>query len=211
MPKKVSELKEEFLKEMDKILLPEGFRRKARYQDYDKQVTEKLRHNIHLTFVSHPGIDYSISVHAAVAHEEVQRLLFGWRRDMKPRDIKETATYGHELGQLQGWGYMEWTIDFNTNLNEIATEIYTIIKLVGYQFLEKYSDLSVILEELYSPDGEKWNTDRDGRAELIPVIEAVLGEKEKSVNSFKKFYTELSRSEERRVGKECRSRWSPYH
>ena len=24
-------------------------------------------------------------------------------------------------------------------------------------------------------------------------------------------YTELTRSEERRVGKECRSRWSPYH
>ena len=25
------------------------------------------------------------------------------------------------------------------------------------------------------------------------------------------FYQKLSRSEERRVGKECRSRWSPYH
>ena len=25
------------------------------------------------------------------------------------------------------------------------------------------------------------------------------------------FYTRQSRSEERRVGKECRSRWSPYH
>ena len=25
------------------------------------------------------------------------------------------------------------------------------------------------------------------------------------------FFTELFRSEERRVGKECRSRWSPYH
>ena len=27
----------------------------------------------------------------------------------------------------------------------------------------------------------------------------------------KKVLTELLRSEERRVGKECRSRWSPYH
>src|SRR5574344_3067108 len=25
------------------------------------------------------------------------------------------------------------------------------------------------------------------------------------------FYSEVERSEERRVGKECRSRWSPYH
>ena len=27
----------------------------------------------------------------------------------------------------------------------------------------------------------------------------------------KEKYEELKRSEERRVGKECRSRWSPYH
>ena len=27
----------------------------------------------------------------------------------------------------------------------------------------------------------------------------------------KKFLEEINRSEERRVGKECRSRWSPYH
>ena len=30
-------------------------------------------------------------------------------------------------------------------------------------------------------------------------------------NNFKDAYTPWMRSEERRVGKECRSRWSPYH
>ena len=34
---------------------------------------------------------------------------------------------------------------------------------------------------------------------------------EKSIQSFKKDTSTLRRSEERRVGKECRSRWSPYH
>ena len=34
---------------------------------------------------------------------------------------------------------------------------------------------------------------------------------QKTYNSQKKQYSDLSRSEERRVGKECRSRWSPYH
>ena len=29
--------------------------------------------------------------------------------------------------------------------------------------------------------------------------------------NIKSLYKELNRSEERRVGKECRSRWSPYH
>ena len=36
-------------------------------------------------------------------------------------------------------------------------------------------------------------TDAEGQAELL------------------KIYQQLLRSEERRVGKECRSRWSPYH
>src|SRR5687768_3848330 len=31
------------------------------------------------------------------------------------------------------------------------------------------------------------------------------------LRSDKDFQNELTRSEERRVGKECRSRWSPYH
>ena len=35
---------------------------------------------------------------------------------------------------------------------------------------------------------------------------------EKSTDNFEeKFWKSKSRSEERRVGKECRSRWSPYH
>ena len=33
---------------------------------------------------------------------------------------------------------------------------------------------------------------------------------EKSIDIVKNFF-KRSRSEERRVGKECRSRWSPYH
>ena len=30
-------------------------------------------------------------------------------------------------------------------------------------------------------------------------------------NNIKKYWWDSMRSEERRVGKECRSRWSPYH
>ena len=34
---------------------------------------------------------------------------------------------------------------------------------------------------------------------------------EAKMNALPQFITEIDRSEERRVGKECRSRWSPYH
>ena len=33
----------------------------------------------------------------------------------------------------------------------------------------------------------------------------------KAIDQIKNFLTSQLRSEERRVGKECRSRWSPYH
>src|SRR3712207_9047622 len=32
-----------------------------------------------------------------------------------------------------------------------------------------------------------------------------------ALSGFSGFYLSIGRSEERRVGKECRSRWSPYH
>ena len=35
--------------------------------------------------------------------------------------------------------------------------------------------------------------------------------KEQIINEFINALERLGRSEERRVGKECRSRWSPYH
>ena len=35
--------------------------------------------------------------------------------------------------------------------------------------------------------------------------------KSEDVKLFRKLYQDMKRSEERRVGKECRSRWSPYH
>src|SRR5256886_15873940 len=41
-------------------------------------------------------------------------------------------------------------------------------------------------------------------------IAARLGDKSKVIEHFARA-VELQRSEERRVGKECRSRWSPYH
>src|SRR2546426_12369309 len=43
---------------------------------------------------------------------------------------------------------------------------------------------------------------RDVRANLRPILSLGVGHV---------LFATLARSEERRVGKECRSRWSPYH
>ena len=45
----------------------------------------------------------------------------------------------------------------------------------------------------------------------VPVIYSTGGWGLFWDNPSRTIYTDNSRSEERRVGKECRSRWSPYH
>ena len=54
-------------------------------------------------------------------------------------------------------------------------------------------------DDLYAPD--------DLKAKLLAMTDQ-LTEEEKAQPMMK---TAAPRSEERRVGKECRSRWSPYH
>ena len=60
-----------------------------------------------------------------------------------------------------------------------------------------------------------WN--REGRLQGqrdIPLDETGLRQAELTAGRFRGFPLDavlLTRSEERRVGKECRSRWSPYH
>ncbi len=50
--------------------------------------------------------------------------------------------------------------------------------------------MTEILKELYSPNPNDWKVAFVQRAKLIPVIEAVLGEKEKCVESFRQLYQE---------------------
>ena len=58
---------------------------------------------------------------------------------------------------------------------------------------------------MYTCDSCKKHSCRNGNLEDAP-INCPCRELEK-IEEIKKYY----RSEERRVGKECRSRWSPYH
>ena len=50
---------------------------------------------------------------------------------------------------------------------------------------------------------EKFNNKIKKHLELSEIAEML--------KEYRKYYDVAERSEERRVGKECRSRWSPYH
>src|SRR5256714_14256391 len=55
--------------------------------------------------------------------------------------------------------------------------------------------------------------DASGRAQIVALLQSarIIAPRSGRVTDVDKAGTPIHRSEERRVGKECRSRWSPYH
>ena len=69
-------------------------------------------------------------------------------------------------------------------------------------------EIEMALKDLYRDifwpmDSEDWTDDYTYRETNSSIVNGTLNGQDGSVTSL--------RSEERRVGKECRSRWSPYH
>ena len=86
---------------------------------------------------------------------------------------------------------------------------------------EKISDKGVALLQAV-PDFDvdvRFDIEREELLKIIPEYDAIVVRSVTKINEeFYKHATNLkvvgragNRSEERRVGKECRSRWSPYH
>jgi len=63
------------------------------------------------------------------------------------------------------------------------------------------------MKEIAADLEEKWRTKHFEASEEVFARVATEGQTASGPSFFKK----AERSEERRVGKECRSRWSPYH
>src|SRR2546427_8024232 len=69
------------------------------------------------------------------------------------------------------------------------------------------------VERLHEAGVQLFWTERGNGAEPDPSLDSVCGNIEVTVGPADDYFSLTcgNRSEERRVGKECRSRWSPYH
>ena len=67
---------------------------------------------------------------------------------------------------------------------------------------------SSMMSQYISAAREQYNQAIQDQKEFAKEFGELYGP---NANLNKQFYDQTKRSEERRVGKECRSRWSPYH
>ena len=135
--------------------------------------------------------------------------------------MNKLTTYASLIGVIGaiGGGFYAWG-EFNTRLNAIESKEAVNVspledKIVSMN--EKVSALEVDLIDRITALKEQV----EGNSELdlveleleIEEVEVAISEKLDGIGAdlgaMKDTLTE--RSEERRVGKECRSRWSPYH
>ena len=94
-------------------------------------------------------------------------------------------------------------------------------KLTDDELLAEMENIGAILEGFKDTWGhleqEAYHRMEEKKATSIPsetyICEMETGFKydPPSFGPLKEIFNEVDRSEERRVGKECRSRWSPYH
>ena len=137
---------------------------------------------------------------------------------VKVNKVEYVAAVAGDSGNTQGTdGSFKFTIEVKKGKEKAVTEEKSI-KITATKFLRinQYSskiveqesagvkklDIKLKWEMLKKPAIEKYSIEYgDVKIEFIP----------KSINIVEDFITNSSRSEERRVGKECRSRWSPYH
>ena len=119
---------------------------------------------------------------------------------------------------IDNFRYDQWKM-----VQQLLEEFYTIEKEILYYSIlpttTQYARNALMsglmplqIKEMYP---QYWFDDNEENGKNLyedKLIELLLQRYRKNISfSYNKITSILTRSEERRVGKECRSRWSPYH
>jgi hypothetical protein len=111
--------------------------------------------SIHLAFVRHPPDDFDVVLNVAVRVDAVQDVIQDKNdRLIKESDRKHSATVGRELGNIKGIGQQRWTVASENDIRPVSEAIFAECESVMFPFIDKFSDLCVLLEVLKSGSDE---------------------------------------------------------
>src|SRR5256885_12966539 len=94
-------------------------------------------------------------------------------------------------------------------LNKLGELICQMV-VASKKFTRKRKEARNLYEEYLNSESEGYSTDSSGK-EKGDTERTLWYENQREIIMKHNQDCEMGRSEERRVGKECRSRWSPYH
>jgi len=145
-------LEKELLAEVGLLLKQRGFGSKPVGQSF-RLAKPFGWASIHLAFVRHAQIDFDVVVSAAIRIDAVQGMIQDKSdRLITDKDRKSSATIGCELGNLTGDGQRRWIISSRDDVGWVASEIVAACDKWLIPFIERYSNISAVLESLKADD-----------------------------------------------------------
>ena len=179
-------------------------------------------------FIAQPPLSRQIQQ----LEEELGVQLF--ERGARPLKLTEAGQffYGHaqqllaKAADLKSMTQRISHIEHNLAVGYVASTLYGMLPRIIYRWRQQYPDTPITLHEMGT--GEQISALKEGKIDVgfgrlrieDSLVRRIILRHEKLVVAGegvsivpKSLYGMLrnDRSEERRVGKECRSRWSPYH
>ncbi len=132
--------------------------------------------SIHLAFVRHPPDDFDVVLNVAIRVDAVQEAILDKNNPLiKESDRKHSATVGCELGNLKGIGQQRWTVASESDIRPVSEAIFAECESVMFPFIEKYSDLRVLLEVLKSGSNEARLISSTGeRAKIVDALSGLV-------------------------------------
>src|SRR5258708_37330291 len=105
----------------------------------------------------------------------------------------------------------------NVSIRDIHERIYKfVIRVLNLiKYIPKTSENIVLIGQITRSATSMGANDQEAdgainRKDFVAKY-SIVRKEGKEINYWLKIISDTNRSEERRVGKECRSRWSPYH
>ena len=161
------------------------------------------------------GHSYSPAIHAELADYEYRLY------EVAPEKLGEFLTGGGFDGMNVTIPYKKAVIPYCAELSPIAQKLQSVNVLVRREDGTLYGDnadaygfAGMVRASGVQIDGKKTLVlGSGGASSTVCAVLEEMGARSVTIISRKgeDNYNNLDRSEERRVGKECRSRWSPYH
>lgn len=150
----LKQLEQDLIDAMAEEISRYGFSKNASQQSFIRAVGIG-QWILHLSFVEHEG-DFDVTADVAIRVEAVETMINKSNRLLTSTEKKRTATCGAEVGNIVDGRQRRWTVSNPGDINPTAAAIAKEFRVFGIPYLERFSDLKTMLQQLTQHDKSAW-------------------------------------------------------